>query len=67
MKKWTPKKGDKCYYPIITTPEIMTDWFYWNNSVMNKTLQNRGLVCKTKTEAIKRGNLIVELLYVIKK
>lgn len=48
---WKPKYGDEYYVPNIFVQDLWA-YYSWNDDEYDKKLYERGVVCKTKEEAV---------------
>lgn len=56
---WKPKKNEYYFIPEIANPEMFVS-FEWLNDNEDKYMYERGLVCRTEKEAIKKAKLLME-------
>jgi len=61
-KQWKPKTYEVYYVPQIYYNEgYLYEIFIWNDSVFDKIMLRRNLVCKTEEEAIALAKKILEV------
>lgn len=56
---WKPKKNEYYFIPEIANPEMFV-FFEWLNDNEDEYMYERGLVCRTEKEAIKKAKLLME-------
>lgn len=59
--KWCPSIGDN-YYIVDLLEEKMYDLFYWSGDEADYMRYERGLVCKSRTEALKKAKKMLKII-----
>lgn len=56
---WKPRDNEHYFIPEITTPE-MFGYLRWTNDHVDNHMYKHGLICRTKEEAIRKAELLME-------
>ena len=56
---WEPRDNEHYFIPEITTPE-MFGYLRWTNDHVDNHMYKHGLICRTKEEAIRKAELLME-------
>ena len=56
---WKPRDNEHYFIPDITTPEMFS-YLEWTNDYMDNHMYKHGLICRTKEEAIRKAELLME-------
>lgn len=56
---WKPRDNEHYFIPEITTPE-MFGYLRWTNDYVDNHMYKHGLICRTKEEAIRKAELLME-------
>lgn len=56
---WKPRNNEHYFIPEITTPE-MFGYLRWTNDYVDNHMYKHGLICRTKEEAIRKAELLME-------
>ena len=60
-KQWAPKDGEQCYVADAGSRELFIIWRYSSSSRYDKLILKRGLIRKTKEEAISLAEKMLEV------
>lgn len=60
VRKWVPKDGDKFFTPSITESDLAVSYHFVDDSGFDKRLLDRGLIFRTKEEAISCAQKMLE-------
>ena len=56
---WKPRDNEHYFIPDITTPEMFS-YLEWTNDYVDNHMYKHGLICRTKEEAIRKAELLME-------
>lgn len=56
---WKPRYNEYYFIPEITTPEMFSS-LEWTNDYVDNHMYKHGLICRTKEEAIRKAELLME-------
>ena len=56
---WKPRDNEYYFIPEIRTPEMFS-YLEWTNDYMDNHMYKHGLICRTKEEAIRKAELLME-------
>ena len=56
---WKPRDNEHYFIPEITTPEMFS-YLEWTNDYVDNHMYKHGLICRTKEEAIRKAELLME-------
>ena len=56
---WKPRDNEYYFIPEITTPEMFSS-LEWENDYLDNHMYKHGLICRTKEEAIRKAELLME-------
>ena len=60
VKKWTPKNGDRVYFPVVVSDTLYLDTIYHKNNAFDKEMLEKGLYFRTQEEAIECAKQMIE-------
>ena len=58
-RPWKPRDNEHYFIPEITTPEMFS-YLEWTNDYVDNHIYKHGLICRTKEEAIRKAELLME-------
>ena len=56
---WKPRDNEHYFIPDIATPEMFS-YLEWTNDYVDNHMYKHGLICRTKEEAIRKAELLME-------